>query len=594
MADQVTISTFLELKDNLSPGLAKVEAALQRMTQQAALMNGALTRAAGALRPMDAGFKTVDTHLKNALAHANKLSLAVKGIKPPKLPAIPPSRGGGGGGGGGGGAGGGGVFRGGRGVLDPTSIASGLVAYGLHKAVHMAGTFAIDTVKKAIEVNVEYEKSISAISAAMYTMGASPAMDIAEAHSSRVVTKLREMAAVLPGEAAEYVEVFQRTIPNAFASGMRDSMKYADFVSKYTAVAIQRGVSAKIAATNLQILLQGTARAGTKMAQVLSVYTGKTINEINKMTRAARFELLQQATEQAAAGMEASKTKADAIFGELKSHMEELYRLGGQPIFDAAKNGAKELNTWLVTNKSAIVELGKTLTTEVADVLRGIVTIGMKMVDVAKMIRGGEEGDPRARLAALQSPFSASNIGTRLASTLFPFYGIPAQVGRIGEMKRLQEQIKKEDDIAAANRERAKIYKPLEETYRFGGIGAGMPAAMIADQAQEMIRSGMFSMLRTKTEQSLSEYLKYKGVSEEDIQRVHDELIGRGVFKLTAAPEDRTKPPVNDFRYSRFDIRQEFAEGFDPDRIAAAFATDLNKMADKKLNAASALPVGGR
>lgn len=38
-----------------------------------------------------------------------------------------------------------------------------------------------------------------------------------------------------------------------------------------------------------------------------------------------------------------------------------------------------------------------------------------------------------------------------------------------------------------------------------------------------------------------------------------------------------------DFRGSRFDIKQEFAEGFDPDRIAAAFASDVSAIGERKL-----------
>ena len=47
--------------------------------------------------------------------------------------------------------------------------------------------------------------------------------------------------------------------------------KYAELVSKYTAVAIQRGVGAKIAASNLQLMLQGTARTWLNSLKPYSV-----------------------------------------------------------------------------------------------------------------------------------------------------------------------------------------------------------------------------------------------------------------------------------------------------------------------------------
>lgn len=40
---------------------------------------------------------------------------------------------------------------------------------------------------------------------------------------------------------------------------------------------------------------------------------------------------------------------------------------------------------------------------------------------------------------------------------------------------------------------------------------------------------------------------------------------------------------VQDFRFSRFQIEQKFEEGFDPDRIAVAFARDVGSMAEQRL-----------
>lgn len=50
-------------------------------------------------------------------------------------------------------------------------------------------------------------------------------------------------------------------------------------------------------------------------------------------------------------------------------------------------------------------------------------------------------------------------------------------------------------------------------------------------------------------------------------------------------PRDRQPTPHvgQDFRYSRFDITQRFAEGFDPDRVASAFAEDLSSLAENRL-----------
>jgi hypothetical protein len=45
------------------------------------------------------------------------------------------------------------------------------------------------------------------------------------------------------------------------------------------------------------------------------------------------------------------------------------------------------------------------------------------------------------------------------------------------------------------------------------------------------------------------------------------------------------KPAVHqDFRHSRFDIKNQFPQGMDPDRVAVAFASDLSALGEKRLS----------
>jgi len=60
------------------------------------------------------------------------------------------------------------------------------------------------------------------------------------------------------------------------------------------------------------------------------------------------------------------------------------------------------------------------------------------------------------------------------------------------------------------------------------------------------------------------------------------------------APEKRPPPNQYDFRGSRFDITQKFAEGFDPDRIAVAFANDLASLGEMKSQSGFAPVFGAR
>jgi len=77
------------------------------------------------------------------------------------------------------------------------------------------------------------------------------------------------------------------------------------------------------------------------------------------------------------------------------------------------------------------------------------------------------------------------------------------------------------------------------------------------------------------------------GISAGAESMITRDLFG-GPATAGAAAAGRAKVPKKrggtnyDFRYSRFDITQQFAEGFDPDRIAVAFADDLSKLGEMR------------
>lgn len=64
-----------------------------------------------------------------------------------------------------------------------------------------------------------------------------------------------------------------------------------------------------------------------------------------------------------------------------------------------------------------------------------------------------------------------------------------------------------------------------------------------------------------------------KAADPEFVKKIFEEL-------KTASTEKQKK--VYDFRNSRFDIKQNFAEGFDPGRVAVAFANDLSSLGERK------------
>lgn len=73
---------------------------------------------------------------------------------------------------------------------------------------------------------------------------------------------------------------------------------------------------------------------------------------------------------------------------------------------------------------------------------------------------------------------------------------------------------------------------------------------------------------------------------ENDLNNRYEKILAgrKKLLDQRNIPKERGGAVVNqDFRGSKFDITQAFAEGFDPDRIAVTFANDLSSLGERKL-----------
>jgi len=580
MADQVTISTFLELKDNLTPGLAKVEAALKRMTQQAALMNGAMVKAAANVKSTDAGFKSVGTHLSKAVTQANTLAAAVKKIK---VPAIP----------GAGGKAPGGTSAGAGGAADPqkglfgTLVSANLAAAALTKAFTMAGDAAKFMFQTAIHYGVEYEKINTGIASALFTTHLAASMESGKAAAQGLMKTMHDISLTLPGQAQEYYEVFERSLPSAIAVGITDMKKYAGFISEYTAVAIKRNVGATKAATDIQMLLQGRARITTRMFQVLNNYIGMTQKEFNELMKTDRkrgVELLMKSVTQAASGMKGAAADAITVFGELQTRLQDIAIIGEKPLFLAAKETAVEINKWLKDNGTQVNNLVSVISTGLGDSLRGVAHYVTDILSGLMDIMGIAKTDTKKPRTAAVVQEELRSAWKNAITIDLPGQRIPLSPGKRGEIDRLTEElskIKKEDiQMAAVQREFATLTT-------FAPIDVSKNVMEIARQSTERYKAGWFEGHGRPESEAFDVYLKSMGVDSDKRHSIWTEMIKMGAEKplalaSTETPEGRASN-YQDFRYSRFDINQAFAEGFDPDRIAVAFATDLARVGEMRM-----------
>jgi hypothetical protein len=87
-----------------------------------------------------------------------------------------------------------------------------------------------------------------------------------------------------------------------------------------------------------------------------------------------------------------------------------------------------------------------------------------------------------------------------------------------------------------------------------------------------------------------------KGIGLGELSQALGMTKGGGPGTLTGKPEEASDERVNhinDFRNSQFNITQQFAEGFDPDRIALAFSQDVANLGEMRSSSAHAHPLAG-
>jgi len=478
------------------------------------------------------------------------------------------------------------MFRFTGGIFNAVTRAN-LLVDAIENAV-MGATHAVTgLLKYTIKVGEEYENTQLRIANTLTSMSLAPSVKTASEGALEIMSTLRTMAAKLPGEAKDYYNVFAAALPDAIAAGMTDIKKYTEFAGKYTAAAMSRMVDAPQAGRDLQEMLQGRAHLRTKTYQELRTYIGMSAKEFNKLAPEKRMSLLMDAVAKASGGMAMAAETANAKFGELKSRIEEIFAIGGQPFFEAVKTGVTEINQWLEKNKVAVMDLARSVATGLGDAFVGVLSTVKTIADKIAELKG--EGTTTAaktrseRLKELEAAYMERSTFESLTSFV-PGVGLYYAMRDLGEIERLSKETeadyKKFLEQQATIQSRAGAAAQIKPKAYTPGILEQLAAETRLKELAPV--KGVKSMFGTQAEWAA--FVEARGY---DPKALWDQLIKEGKVEMPKAPTSVRELKV-EFNNNRFDIRQEFAEGFDPDRIAVAFASDLARAGEMKLGAVTA------
>lgn len=510
-------------------------------------------------------------------------------------------------------------------------------------------------------------------------------------------------AAILPGEAEDYVQVFKSSLPVIQAAVGGTVKEMYTFSNQMTAVGMTLGVdSQQIGMDMNRLFREGQGGAGLMIRtwreflpfiRKVDGQANITAETFNRMTSHQRVELYKKAMAGLQPMLDKASSSWDAQAGAFTSAMKALMRISSAPLFDNMKKGLGQVNamlmdsegnlvgvglalsragiiasTLLVNGISAAVNVGKILYEQVSKVASTIASSpGFKaMGQAAQNVAGGVEGvvgGVGKSVASLGQPLmeAFNNIGasfeyaTRLVGPALTYLGTLFDIaaGVVGALlpplsAAFGMLVPPIVDVATNFFDLAnKVYTYLKPMIIGLASAVGNLVAGIASVLGPVIRIlgqtfmaiwrvaaafvlPVFNALGrafTWLIDGIADFLKWLGrgldqvakavttdtapgqqtstaVAEiaEQIAAAQKAVADRERTQATAAAAAaRTAPKArggahttNDFRGSRFDIKQQFAQGFDPGRISVAFVEELVRGVDHKIgsNMMPALGVG--
>jgi len=374
---------------------------------------------------------------------------------------------------------------------------------------------------------------------------------------------------------------------------------YAKFVSKFTAYGFVRGVTDPFhLGRDLERLQQGKVIGQTRMFKELKPFLDYAIRgtkEFNALAADVRMAHVFKAVEKATRGIDETLYDADALLGTMNSEITRIYQKGGQPLFASSLRIIERINKYLIDNNSKIVEMVSLISSRLGHVLEGAAD---KILGMANNF-----GEVVAKVEQVLSVMErVSPMFNAIGATIRAAISGARELEAIGARKELEREREKLRDVRQKTESTlggAVVQKELGLLRRHLGKTAavwdpiGMPKAtaeveaFALRQARESRVSGEEFEAMWRTSGMSQERIKELWQKGRDSIHGGYETMPTETSKRHRAPRDR-QTTINDFRFSKFDIKQEFAEGFDPDRIAVAFASDLAKLGEMRMQSAYA------
>lgn len=555
------------------------------------------------------------------------------------------------------------------------------------------------------EIHQGSEDMTNTMAGTFSALGISLNIDEGAADAVGALRSINTAAARLPGEASEYITVFQSGI-SSLASGFNNNLpEMLEFSNTFAAVGRSLGIDAAQIGRDMNLMTRaGQAGAGAdvatfqRMLPFINSYregvhqAAVTAQTFNRMQQPERITLLKNAFRALQPMIDRAGNTYSAISGEFTGHISTIKSAITAPFFEALKQSMKAMNSLLTRYEGTIKSVGASIasfmtltagkfTQSLTPLFREGGPLSNAMVTLqsrAKLVwgditsGGGSQhmalgAGGMAAGAALGGPVmglvvagfasfmthtqavgdvmrSLVGVGNGLMMIFYQLTGIFGELGAglgnglaivlpmvaqafsqivqglgvfFGYMSTLVSMV--QDDLgpsftmlAGGLRDLfAGIANFVGPAFRFFGMALLDAWRQVREYVMPAFRwlaSGIthvmeaIGALLTRMGRGLTA-VNNRNAAFDDAGNDANDPVARALARLAhigeaapaanAAAAARANPRApgarggnhthNDFRGSNFDITQKFAEGFDPDRIAAGFVSDLESAATNRI-----------
>lgn len=277
------------------------------------------------------------------------------------------------------------------------------------QGAQMLGQALVGVVQKGIQLNATFEQTKLQIAGNLKAFDLAPSMDAAVAKAEKVYFVIEKLAAALPGETEDYLQVFKQSLPQvlqAFRSQGDENINHmADFVSRWTAVMISGGIDASQAGRDLVRIMSGRAslqersfsenlglieKAAKQVpaaAKVIAEAGQFTSDVFNKLDKSTRLDVLRATIEQFNPMLGRMSNTQVAIEGTLATIVKEAYRTLTKPAFNMYLKVVGQLNEYLEKNKELLSEIATEWGQHIADGAQRMLDTLKASVGWAKQLR---------------------------------------------------------------------------------------------------------------------------------------------------------------------------------------------------------------